>query len=214
MELLISQKDQIFEIIQSSNFFSPNQFKIIVARYKTETQIKFQNSKYFFNIRTEEQTGGFEIERSPAKDRLFIRISILNWSTVIEQFSEWIENLEREIKSPNLWEKFDSNIFGFEIQPDLDNTKFTVKEFEQLSLKMNILIQNLQSLNLLDNEKSEIQKRLQHLLELSKDLGKFDWKSMFVGTIVSIIIQLNVNKENAEALWKLIKQAFNTYFIK
>lgn len=214
MELLISQKDKIFQIIQSSNFFSPNQFKIVVARYKTETQIKLQSSKYYFNIRSEDKTGGFEIERSPAKDRLLITISILNWSTVVEQFTEWIENLEREIKSPNLWDKFESNLFGFEIQPDLDNSKFTAKEFEQLSLKMKLLIQNVETLNLLNNEKNEIQNSLQHLLELSKDLGKFDWKSVFVGTIISIIIQLNVNKENADALWKLIKQAFNTYFIK
>ena len=64
------------------------------------------------------------------------------------------------------------------------------------------------------NNKNEIKNQLERLTLLAVDLGKFDWKNLFVGTIMSIIIQLGVNKENANLIWLAIKQMFYEYFIK
>lgn len=52
----------------------------------------------------------------------------------------------------------------------------------------------------------------QKLIELDlklDELKKFDWKSLFVGTIVNLIMSLGIPPESAGAVWEIIKRAFN-----
>jgi hypothetical protein len=41
------------------------------------------------------------------------------------------------------------------------------------------------------------------------ELNKFDWKSMFIGTIASLIMTLVVPPEVSGMLWEYIKMSFN-----
>jgi hypothetical protein len=71
----------------------------------------------------------------------------------------------------------------------------------------------IKTIPLLTVQETAIANQLDHLMELAKELNKFDWKSLFIGTISSIIIQLGVTKENAHELWSLIKKVFNNFFL-
>ena len=94
-----------------------------------------------------------------------------------------------------------------------NNSKFTHLEYLDLSNKLNKLIDAIPDLKLLENKTKAIQLELHNLLDKATELGKFDWRNLFIGTIISIVIQLNVNPENAAALWNLIKGIFNNYFL-
>ncbi|WP_294304960.1 hypothetical protein [uncultured Chryseobacterium sp.] len=72
----------------------------------------------------------------------------------------------------------------------------------------------LSFLPLLIEHQNQINIELQRVTQLALDLGKFDWTNLFVGTLMSIIIQLGVTKENANSIWLIVKQIFNNYFIK
>jgi len=91
--------------------------------------------------------------------------------------------------------------------------KFSALEFEDLKIKVSAIKQGLNNIDLLSDQISVINEKLDHLTELAVNMNKFDWKSQFIGTIISIIIQLEVTQENAKSLWALIKQVFNNYFL-
>lgn len=65
-----------------------------------------------------------------------------------------------------------------------------------------------------ENQQREIIIGLERLTELAKELNKFDWKNLFIGTIISITIQLNVTPDNATLLWELIQNVFSNYFLQ
>ncbi len=80
-------------------------------------------------------------------------------------------------------------------------------------MKINQIKSSLGTINLLEEQQVAISQKLDHLIDVAKDLNKFDWKNLFIGTIISIIIQLEVNKENAALLWELIKRVFRNFLL-
>jgi len=214
MKLLTSQKDYIFEIIQEDNYFSPYQFEIVESENGAQTSIFFKNSDYFFQFIDSDYYSKFYLNYQPG-DECFLEVtSDLDWSEGMIHFDKWLNNLQREINSPNLWQKFQSEATSLNVSFVSDNSKFTINEYNELKQKIDFIINQLPNIELGNQQQIEIASTLQHLLTLSNELGKFDWKSLFIGTIISIIIQLNVTKENADLLWQLIKSSFNNFLLK
>jgi hypothetical protein len=83
----------------------------------------------------------------------------------------------------------------------------------ELSSKIDQIKTSLDTIPLLEEQQIAIINQLNHLTELAKELNKFDWKNLFIGTIVSIILQLYVTRENAARLWNLIKTVFSNFFL-
>ncbi len=65
----------------------------------------------------------------------------------------------------------------------------------------------------LANTLPEIQVQLNNLTQLAEKMSKFDWANLFVGTIISIVIQLSITPDNAKTLWGIIKGIFTGYFL-
>jgi len=216
MKLLNSQKDQIYNYITAKHYFSPNQFKLdeIDQMGRIITSLKFINSKYYFNFIEDTDYVGFYLNYSPGQERVIEATPNVNWKIGFDHFITWLTNLERELKSPNLWERFQIELSGVQLISNFDTSKFTVSEYEKLAKKLNIISEKISSIPLLANQQSEIIISLQRLAESAKELNRFDWKNLFIGTIISIVIQLNVTPENAAILWNLIKDVFNDYFLQ
>lgn len=207
MKLLISQKDSLFKIIENSEHFSPNQFEIFERKNGGihDSRIKFKNSNYYFLFCNDRDYSGFFLNYSPGEEKFLEITSNLNFNHAIAHFIKWLINLNREITSPNLWTKFESQISEIALNFGFDNSKFTFSEYQDLNSKINLMITNLSTIKFeTDEQLKGIQINLEHLLTLAENLGKFDWKNLFVGTMISIIIQLEVNKE---------KGIFYNYFL-
>ena len=121
--------------------------------------------------------------------------------------------MQREVTAPNLWDKFKTEISEIKYINNFKNEKFSYSEYSDILEKIDILKTSISSIPLILNQQSEIILRLDHLSETAKELGKFDWVNLFIGTIISVVIQLNVTPENANAIWDLIKRVFNNYFL-
>jgi len=216
MQLLTSQKNQIYNYLTATHYFSPNQFKLEETQHrgKTITSLKFINSKYYFNFIEDTEYVGFYLNYSPGKELIKEATSNVNWNIGFDHFITWLSNLQRELQSPNLWERFQTEISGIQLSSNFDNSKFTISEYEKLTQKLNYISERVSTIPLLENQQNEIIISLERLEELAKELNRFDWKNLFIGTILSIIIQLKVNPENATALWNLIKDVFNDYFLQ
>jgi len=211
MKLLISQKDKIFTIINNSDFFLPNQFELKEADYmgKTTTTIIYNNSNYHFTFYPDRDYSGFFLNYCPGDQQYLEATSNISWDMAETYFRIWLKNLKRETQSPNLWEKFKNEIGNVKLLSKSSNDKFTYHEYEDLIQKIEVLKLRMHSISISTEQLNEINNKLDSVVLLAKDLGRFDWTNLLIGTIVSIIIQLNVTRENANAIWEIIKEIFN-----
>jgi len=217
MKLLLLQKNELYTIIEESECLTPRQFSLIETQNDRGgfASINLKESDYVFRIFKEENYAkSFVVNYIPGLDTYEEASERVGWEGIINHFYEWIENIARELNEPNKWERLEQEISSIKFSSYPDNSKFTIREYEQLKSKTILLSQNLSSIPLLVQQQTEINKELERLTELAKDLGKFDWQNLFIGTMISIVIQLNVTKENAALLWDLIKSTFNSYFLK
>lgn len=212
MKLLLSQKDEIFELIKTFELLTPNQFHIQEDLGNYKTTLQFKDSEYFFRFIS--SANGYWANYSPGTEKYIDKTDFLDWNQSMRNIENWLLCLERELTTPNHWESFKNQISGINFKSDYDNTKFTYKEFEDLNNRMSLLKASISSIPLLLEQQNEILLHLERLTESAKELGKFDWKNLFIGTILSILIQLNVTPENANAIWELIKNTFNQYFLE
>lgn len=213
MKLLISQKDEIFEIINDSDGFSPTQFEIREFKENRTVTISFSNSIYFFQFNFD-YLGDVYLNFSPGFEKHEESTGKLAWYEILNEFHDWLSNLKREITTPDYWGDLKKQISGITFLNQIDNEKFTYVEYEDLKMRIEGLKSRLDSLPLIQEQQTEIINHLDKLSEQAKELGKFDWRNLFIGTLMSVFIQLGVNPENITALWELIKSTFNNYFLE
>lgn len=216
MRLLLSQKNELFKIIEDSGFLTPAQFYLSEPQNndKRSVSINFKNSEYIFNIFEDRNyVKAVYVNYIPGKDAYKEISSFIAWSEIVNHFQQWINNVSSELNEPNYWDSLEQEISTINFSNNFKKSKFTEREFEELKSKVELLSQNINSIPFLVEQNKEIKRELERLTELAKDLGKVDWLNLFVGTIINIIIQLSVSKENSEMLWILIKKVFSTYLI-
>jgi len=216
MKLLTSQKNSLFEIIQSLDFFSHNQFELIEKDIMgvCDTHIEYKaNKDFYFRFIDSNYANSLFVNHSPGDEQIMDATSQINWNQTLNIFENWLYYLQREVTSPNLWQQFKTEISEIKYINNFSNQKFSFSEYTEISEKIEVLKSSLSSIPLILNQQNEIILRLDHLSETAKELGKFDWINLFIGTIISVVIQLNVTPENANAIWDLIKRVFNNYFL-
>ena len=218
MILLTSQKDQLFDII-SENELSPSQFELReiqsgISSGQRATGIYFKNSAFYFIFETGPSTIDKHYARyCPGKDS-FIKVDYPgDWDLQLNIFKHWVSYLQREISTPDKWSRLNKELSYLDLNYAFDSDKFTVSEFQVLSVKIHILQDRIKEIDLTHDQTEIINRKLDFLLEKAKDLSKFDWKSLFIGTLLNIPIQLGVSEEKIRSLWSLIKEIFNQYLL-
>lgn len=215
MKLLTSQKNILYDVIIAYGL-SPSQF-ILTEKESTNyvneivTNISHKSSEFYFSF--ESRYDRRSILFSPGSDTYSVAHSVNSWNELEYHFQNWIGNLLNEINVENKWDRLEKEMKGINLNLKNEPDKFSAHEFEELKNKVLAIKQGLNKIGLLSEQVSIINEKLDHLTELAIDMNKFDWKSLFIGTILSVIIQLGVTQENAKSLWALIKQVFNNYFL-
>ena len=218
MKLLTSQKDYIYDLIENKGI-SPSQFEFKERRSEKSpgqyaTILEYKNSDFFFSFETHpsNKESHFSIY-CPGVSAYKEYKNPGSWTLQQDYIEMWLDNLVKEINTPDKWSRLNAEIESIKINFDDDTTKFSVHEYEDLQARIEILKLKISETGLLEEQISVINNKLDHLTELAKDLNKFDWKGLFIGTIISIVIQLGVTHENAIVLWDAIKQVFNNILL-
>jgi hypothetical protein len=217
MKLLLSQKNELYKIIEDTQSLSPNQFSIIEPKNDREGDISIllKNTDFVFKIFEDKRYHkSFFLNFIPGIDVYKEITGNVGWDEIIQNFYFWLENIVRELQEPDYWERFEHELSVANINSNINNSKFSIKEYEDLQRKIDLISQNIETIPLIAEQLSDIKKELNRLTELAKDLGKYDWFNLFVGSIISIAIQLSISKENVSLLWDIIKSAFNNLFLK
>lgn len=218
MKLLASQKDTLFDYIENVGL-SPSQFefKETPSSYSSgqiATILLFKDSEFYFTFETypNSLTSHFALY-CPGSDSHTNQHNSGTWINQLKYVNLWLQHLIREINTPNKWNRLFKEIEGIGFNFENNEDKFTVREYEDLKQRIFTLKASISTVGLLPEQITAINTKLDHLTDVAKEMNKFDWKGLFVGTIITIVIQLNVNPQNAQALWILIKQIFNNYLL-
>jgi hypothetical protein len=218
MKLLISQKDKIFDLIESAGL-APSQFEFIEgpssnAQGQIKTILNFKNSDFYFVFENGVNTlDSHYAIFCPGKESFVKHEYPGGWEGQLGYVASWLASLLREIYSPNKWERLKHEIAGMKLSFENDQDKFSVSEFEGIQSNVLRIKQGLGSIGLQEEEIKIINQKLDHLTEMAKVLNKFDWKSLFVGSIASIVIQLSITPEHIKAIWDLMKISFSNFIL-
>ena len=210
MKLLQSQKNELYRIIESSTELSPLLFELVEERTTNKTHIRYKSfSDYTFTIYSFSSKHLY-VQRCPGGNKYTDIYEVDGFSSALSSFKGWLILLIREVQSEDLWGRIQQESENLPIQfSGHYNHKFTVSEYQELSSKLDELKGCITSLMIPSEQVVLINDKLDGLLTLATSLGRFDWSNLVIGTVISLIIQLEVNKENASALWKVIKQFFS-----
>ena len=218
MRLLPSQKDALYDLIEQ-NRLSPSQFEFVESESKRThgalaTNLLFKGSDFFFSFETiaNSEMPHFSIY-SPGEFAYEETAYPGSWVPQYERVSNWLLFLKREINTPNKWDRLYSEISGIYLKTDNDSSKFTIHEFEDLQNKISNIKSGFQKIGLPSEQLLVFNDKLDYLISQAKEMNKFDWKSLFIGTIISIIIQLAVSPENAKEIWEIVKKTFSNYLL-
>tara|TARA_R110000744_G_scaffold74008_1_gene148010 strand:+ start:256 stop:921 length:666 start_codon:yes stop_codon:yes gene_type:complete len=219
MKLLTSQKNTLFDIIEESGL-SPAQFDFSEMQSKTTpsfrvaTYLNYKKSDFYFifDSAPKNSASHYSIFCPGADSYKEIR-NPGSWSLQLDYFQKWLFYLLREVKTENKWERLQKEIDGVNISVENNQDKFSAKEYEELKQKMTTLKEGISKYDLMPNQILLLNEKIDFLVDSAREMNKFDWKSLFIGTIISIIIQLNITPDNAKLLWNLIKQVFNNYLL-
>jgi len=219
MRLTITQKDALYDLIEQSGL-SPSQFELkenasTKSKGKIATDLLLKKHSYFFSFETGPYDNHYAIY-CPGPEFYEQEEDTKWWEQQMHAVKTWLRQLVKELNSPNKWDRLNKEIknAGINLNGTNNEDKFSIQEYEELKTMILTLKQNSHTIGLTSEQSKTIESKLDHLTEMAKVLNKFDWRSLFVGTIISVIIQLNVTQANANSLWALIKQTFNNLLVQ
>lgn len=217
-------KNELFQFLLSTKF-GIDQFEIKEKQdyFKLESDfVVLKDTPFHFIIRNSNEdfeafdclyvnyAPGFPMsEILPSQD-------YFGFDSVLSQLKYWLESkvsayLEDQ-EEPDLWEEFKNgnktlNINNIDFD---DQTIFNIDEKKQIELSLNelkLLIKN--NLETTEEEQDLINARLDYLIDASKRLNKFDWKSLAISSLVSISVTLSLDTQKGHLLFELFKKVFS-----
>ncbi|MBM2817284.1 MAG: hypothetical protein HW421_4046 [Ignavibacteria bacterium] len=218
MELLISQKNAIFEIIENLGL-SPAQFDIkfipsLRRIVPNATKIEYKNSPYFFLFDTNISITQHFAEFCPGNESFIQKEFPGKWDYQIGFFNVWLKNLIREISQEDKWQRLQNEIIKIDFDFKADNNKFSFNEYQVLCGKLDLFLDKMNLLEIEESDLNLLMQNIEHLKDIAKDISKIDWKNLFIGSIVSIIIQLSLSQETGKLIWQICKEVFNNYLLQ
>lgn len=213
MPILVSQKDKFFDLIENQSAFTPYQFSINEDPFEEEIIFSLKESKYFFSIFPEHgYANSYIVNCSPGEFEFIEEFNSAPINpTVYNFFQKWLENLDREIKAPNKWDRLLKEIESFSVpnNSSYNADKFSYQEYKEITNNVLQLKEGIKEIGLTLEQYNIINEKLDFLIDQSKNLKKFDWRSLFIGTIINIASNIIINPTSIQAFYELVKGFFS-----
>lgn len=220
-------RNVILQIIKDHGL-SPSKFEVIesISEDKLElstTSFRYKDSPFFFDIRISNDSYDlFDCRfvlygpKFPVTD-YFPEDSFANFDTVASDFEDWIKKqimeYEEDKFEPDLWADYINGSGNIDInQIDFnDKTKFSDDQQKQVLIAINEVKYLVEKhFSPTEQELILINERLNYLVDSSKNLNKFDWKSLLFSTIIGIATTLTLDTEKGKLLLELFRRVFSS----
>lgn len=137
----------------------------------------------------------------PGRDGARRREHAGTWSYVFNYVLEWVSRVKQEHDAPDLWAVIQEQGELITGAAEVENTPFTPKEQEQIEARLNEAKAFVHTTFELEPEQYEtIDARLDYLVDAAKRQGRVDWRNIFVGTLLSLVVQAVVPVEPVQQI--------------
>lgn len=221
--MLTKYKNQLFDSIKESTF-ALNQFKY--EEFKSDgnyiSRINYIDTPFYFYTKNPSNSyKHFQYKYTTFSPGYESTDYIPNnrWvgiDSILRSFRGWLDKDISEYLAENvaidLWTEFKNTGSSLNLNNiDFDDKdSFTVEEQKQINLaldELKLLIKDNFKTN--QEQQSNVNNRLDYLIEGSKRLNKVDWKSIAISTMISISIALTLDAEQGQLLFSLFKKVIN-----
>jgi hypothetical protein len=182
-DLLQSQRNDVLLTVRESGI-NPLEFQLLEEAH-LYPKLVHTPSVFFY------QFGTSHVVFSPGAETQQQEVDKLKWVGKLELLSIWLTYLQREINAPDLWASLaqERELLGAEPAGAV-NTPFTADE--QVHIKRTIeeiRVYITSTYSLAGEPLAKVNRKLDYLIDAATRLGRIDWKNIFVGALVSLILQ-------------------------
>lgn len=208
MKLLQTQKNQVYETIEETEL-TPNMFFFEDPSLDDGiTYLRLKKSDYFFAFATS-RSGGHWARFSPGFDTPKEDHHADIWSSELMYLRRWLSYLTRELNAPDKWKLLEEELRNYNFEDiKYNDTKFTHQEYKILQEKIDEFKKKIEGLDLLKEQVERINQKLDHLLKLAENMNKIDWKELFIGSMMSLFIQLSIPVSAGQTIFGYLKNLF------
>jgi hypothetical protein len=123
-------------------------------------------------------------------------------AALVEQIKEWLRVVKREYEAPNLWEALrgesalitDAAVEG-ELYFTPDEQRRLAERIDQLEVQIKALAPQATQ-----EQRVHVHVTLQHAKDAATRVSRIDWKSIFVGKLLDIVVTLGLEPQKAQQL--------------
>jgi hypothetical protein len=133
-----------------------------------------------------------------------------DWKLAKFVFNDWCNRLVKELNMQTGWDTFQSENYLNVTYDEIDQ-KFDEKEKIIIWQSINELKERIKSLEISGDKLIIIEKKLDYLSEQIEKLSIFDWKSLFMGSILNLILTNIIPQNMCGIVWGYIKIAFSVF---
>jgi hypothetical protein len=191
------QNNQIFEAIQNAGL-DPRDFDPKEA--DAEVRIKHKWSESYFIVGG---NAGHYVGRYVVGDAPDWRYEAYSWQTLMERVSGWLKDVKRDLETPDLWAELqrETELLGDTSKYATENTPFTPEEQKEIVGRLKELAEYAGRTYWLSGEQMQVlDAKIDYLVDAAGRLGRTDWRSVFVGAIVSYILTAAIPPESARSV--------------
>lgn len=142
---------------------------------------------------------------SPGESTQSATVIAGSWDAELGQFRAWLTYVQREHEAPDLWAELDAKTRLHTPARTTENTPFEPFEIEQV---LRAVAETREyagaTLALTEAQKAHLDTTLDYLAEAATRMGRVDWKSVLVGSMVEAMISAAIPQEAAQSVMNML----------
>jgi hypothetical protein len=199
------KSNQIFKAIQNAGL-NPKEFDLEDADPKVRLKHKWSKSYFIFGSDGAKYLGSYAAGDDPDWP-----YEVYSWETLMKRISRWLEEVKRDLETPDLWGELqrEAELLGIASDEAARNTPFTADEQKEIVGKLQELEEYVRITYSLSSEQMRIlDAKINYLIDALGRLGRTDWRGVFVGTIVSYVLTVAIPPESARSIFMTFMELF------
>jgi hypothetical protein len=190
------QTNEIFKAIQSVGL-NPQEFQLENSGAEARLKHKWSRSCFVFAGDASQYTG-----HRVVGDGTDWPYEVYSWEAVMTRFGHWIKEVKDDLDTPDLWAELqrDARLLGSLSGEVSENRPFTSEEQKDLEQRLREVEAHVRDkYSFSEPEMETLHRKIDYLIDAAGRLGRFDWATIFVGTMVCYILEVGLPVESVRS---------------
>jgi hypothetical protein len=202
-------RNNIFEAIKEVAL-DPREFDLKDSG--AEVRIKHKWSESCLIVRRE---SGYYAGQSVVGDGPVWPYSPCSWQTLIPRVSTWLEEVKRDLETPDLWAELqrEGELLRVGSNEVTENTPFTPEEQREIARRLKKLAKHVRKTQPFSQMQMQaLDEKLNYLVDASGRLGRKDWLNAFIGVTLAFMLGTALPQESARTIFMTFLQAIGLFY--